>query len=90
MREAFWGGDDPKDRHAVVLRLDRRLWSLGFIGGHTLLKKMYPGGAQMSGRKDWDPRPQGMTQRDTDLFIEAYLWTPKYPLVRKPSHQRLD
>lgn len=84
MREAFWDGDDPQNRHVVVVRLDRRLWSLGFIGGHTLLEKMYPTGTQMSGRKDWDPRPPGMTQRDVDLFTEAYLYAAMTPF--RTSH----
>ena len=77
-----WGR--PQHRHAVVLRLDRRLWSLGFIGGHTLLEKVYPKGTQMSGRKDWDPRPTGMTQRDIDLFTEAYLYSAMTPF--RTSH----
>ena len=74
MREFFWERDDPTDRHAVVVRLDRRLWSLGFIGGQTLLEKVYPKGTQMSGRKDWDPR-QEWDQVDFDMFTSSYIET---------------
>ena len=85
MREAFWGGDDPQHRYEVVVRLDRRLWALGFIGGTTLLEKVYPQGVQMSGRKDWDPRPPGITQQDIDLFTEAYLYSAMTPF-RTPNY----
>ncbi len=37
----FWYGG-KRARYDVILRLDRRLWSLGFFKSGALLSKMYP------------------------------------------------
>lgn len=87
MREIFWERG-YEGRYAVMLRLDRRLWGIGYIRAGELLDKLYahagaltevrawgPDRTEMSGRKDWDPRHQRRRKvpSESSPYIQDFL-----------------